>query len=149
MDATFHELGRILLNAVPTFLLLLFLVPYLRWAFFKPLAGTLEQRYEATEGARKAAQDSMKRAEELLAEYEEKLRAARHEIYAEQDRIHRELEHQLHDKIVAARRDADALIGKAKQEIAIDAEAAKRQLDAESNRLAELIVERILQGSVA
>ena len=34
MNQTLHDLGRILLNAVPTFLIVVFLILYLRSVFF-------------------------------------------------------------------------------------------------------------------
>ena len=53
MDATLHALGEILLKAVPTVLLVVVLHFYLKYVFFKPLKKVLEERYNATEGARK------------------------------------------------------------------------------------------------
>jgi len=55
MEATLQALGQILLRAVPTFLLVIFLNFYLKNIFFKPLRNVLRQRYEASEGARKRA----------------------------------------------------------------------------------------------
>ena len=76
MEDIFHSLRLILLNSVPTFCFLLFLVIYLRAMYFQPFAKILKQRYEATEGAKKAAEESLRQAELRVAEYEEKLRAA-------------------------------------------------------------------------
>ena len=70
MDATLHDLGAILLKAVPTFILLLLLHFYLKAVFFKPLQAVLEKRREATEGARAAAEASQKAAAERTAEYD-------------------------------------------------------------------------------
>ena len=76
MDATLLALGGILLKAVPTFLLVILLNFYLKAVFFKPLEKVLRQRYEATEGARKLAAESMERAAARTAEYEAAMRAA-------------------------------------------------------------------------
>ena len=57
-----HALGGILLHAIPTLLMVVFLHFYLKSIFFKPLEKVLHQRYEATEGARKLAQQSLEEA---------------------------------------------------------------------------------------
>ena len=81
MEATLNALAQILLQAIPTFLLVLLLHQYLRAVFFNPLARVLAERNEATEGARKKAAESLDRAAAKAAAYEESLRAARNEIY--------------------------------------------------------------------
>ena len=55
--------------------------------FFKPLEKVLRQRYEATEGARKLAEQSLERAAAKTAEYEAAMRAARAEVYQAQERL--------------------------------------------------------------
>ena len=70
MADTLHALGGILLKAVPTFLLVLLLQFYLKKVFFQPLEKVLHTRYEATEGARKLAEQSLARAAARTAEYE-------------------------------------------------------------------------------
>src|SRR3954452_6008069 len=81
MDAMLHALGGILLRAVPTFLLVVLLHFYLKSMFFKPLKKVLDQRYEATEGARKLAEQAMQEASARTAQYEAAVRAAKAEIY--------------------------------------------------------------------
>ena len=72
-----HALGGILLRAVPTFLLVIVLHFYLKSIFFKPLEKVLHQRYEATEGARKLAEQSLQQAAAKTASYETQLRTAK------------------------------------------------------------------------
>ena len=55
MDATLHALGRIVLYGLPTSFLVILLCIYLKVMYFKPFQKMLAERYEATEGARKAA----------------------------------------------------------------------------------------------
>ena len=77
MEETLHQLGGILLRAVPTFIIVVLLHFYLKFVFFKPLQQVLRQRYEATEGARKLAEASLLNASEKAAQYEAALRSAR------------------------------------------------------------------------
>ncbi len=63
-----HALGGILLRAVPTFLLVILLHFYLKSMFFKPLEKVLSERFQATEGARQAAEKSLAEAAEKAVE---------------------------------------------------------------------------------
>jgi len=60
--------------------------------FFKPMEKILHQRYEATEGARKLAEESLKRAAEKTAQYEAALRSARTEVYGAQEKVNKKLQ---------------------------------------------------------
>jgi F-type H+-transporting ATPase subunit b len=79
MEATLHALGQILLQALPTFFLVLLLYVYLRAVFFKPMARVLAERSDAIEGSQRRAQESLERAAAKAAAYEESIRAARNE----------------------------------------------------------------------
>ena len=91
MGAILHQLGELLLNAVPTFILVVILNFYLKSVFFKPLEKVLKQRYEATGGARKLAEESTERAAKKTAVYEAAVRAARSEAYRVQEQLQRQL----------------------------------------------------------
>ena len=77
MGAILHQLGELLLKAVPTFILVVILNFYLKSVFFKPLENVLKQRYEATGGARKLAQESTERAAKKTADHCGNLEPAR------------------------------------------------------------------------
>src|SRR5919109_5342020 len=103
MEALLQALGGLFLRAVPTFLLILLLHFYLKYVFFRPLEKTLHARYEATEGARKRAEESLERASARAAEYEDAMRSARAEVYQAQEKLHRELQQQRTAEVQAAR----------------------------------------------
>jgi len=149
MDAMLHALGEIVLKAVPTFLLLVVLYFYLRLVFFKPLERTLQRRYEATEGARKVAEESLARAAAKTAEYEAALRAARAEVYQSQDRLHKQLQDDQLAQVTMARQRTEAMVNEAKRQLAADVEQAKGTLAAQSDLLANQIAETILRRSAA
>ena len=71
------DVGAILLRAIPTFFLVIFLFFYLKGMFFGPLEKVLAERRAATEGARKQAKTAIELAEAKVAQYEAQLRAAR------------------------------------------------------------------------
>ena len=92
MDKIVHQLGELLLTALPTFLLLIFLTYYLKYIFFEPLDKVLKQRYESTEGARKLAQESLQRVAAKAAAYDATLRAVRSEIYEAHELAYKEMQ---------------------------------------------------------
>src|SRR5258707_8153846 len=85
MEATIQALGQILLRAIPTLLFLMLIHFYLKVMFYRPLQKVLDQRREATEGARQAAEASLKSAAEKVAAVEQSLREARAENYRQQE----------------------------------------------------------------
>jgi F0F1-type ATP synthase membrane subunit b/b' len=149
MDAMFHALGGILLRAVPTFLLVIFLHYYLKIVFFKPLEKVLSQRYESTEGARKAAAASLQQAAEKTAQYEAALRAEKGKMYLAQEERYRAMQERESASLAAARLVADTALKAAKAGLAADVEAAKITLVGDSETLANQIAESILRGNAA
>jgi F-type H+-transporting ATPase subunit b len=149
MDVILHQLGGILLRAVPTFLLVVVLHFYLKFIFFRPLEKVLLKRYEATEGARKLAEQSMERASGKTAEYEAAMRVARAEVYQAQEQVHKQLQEREAAGVAAARERANVLIKEARALLSKDVEAAKVSLAADSAVLAEQIADSILRRSAA
>jgi F-type H+-transporting ATPase subunit b len=149
MDAILHQLGQLLLRAVPTFLLVIALHFYLKFMFFNPLGKVLQQRYEATEGARKLAEESLARAAQKTAEYEAAMRAARAQVYQAQEQSHKKLQEREAADLAEARRRNEALIQAARAALAQDVEAAKAGLAKQSETLADQITETILRRSAA
>src|SRR3954452_10867577 len=149
MDVILQQLGQLLLKAVPTFLLVILLNFYLKRMFFRPLEKVLHQRYEATEGARKAADESLARAAAKTAEYEESLRAARSEVYQAQEQLFAKLQERESAQMAEARHRADAAIRAAKAELAKEVEVAKASLGRDSEVLANQIADSILRRSAA
>lgn len=149
MDVILRDLGGILLRAVPTFLLVIFLHFYLKGVFFGPIQQVLKKRYEATEGARKLADQSLARASQKTAEFEAAMRAAKAQVYQLQDQLHKQLQEQQATELLAARKQAEALVAQARADLAKDVEAAKAGLGRESELLANQIAESILRRSAA
>jgi F-type H+-transporting ATPase subunit b len=145
MEETLRAVGQILLQALPTFFLVLFLHQYLRAVFFKPMARVLAERSEATEGARRKAAESLQRAEAKVAAYDESLRAARNDLYREQEEVRRQWREQQTAQIADARAKAGEMVKSAKSQLAGEAEEAKASLEANSRMLADQITQTILQ----
>ena len=149
MDATLHDLGRLLLKAIPTVLLLLIVHLYLKRTFFGPLREVLAKRREATEGARKSAEALVAKASEKAAAIEAALRKAREEIYQEQEEARRHWISEQNARLEEARRSSRDLIHQAKQQLDAEAAAAKRDLTATTAALADQIAQSLLEGKAA
>ena len=149
MDATIKALGQLLVQALPTFFIVLLLHIYLKQMFFKPLARILAERDEATEGARQKAADALERARLKAADYEEQIRAARNEIYRDQEEQRKRWRDEQTAQIAEARRGADETVSGAKAQLAAQAEQAKRSLAADTQALADRITQAILGGRAA
>jgi len=149
METTLHQLGGILLNALPTFLLVIFLHFYLKFMFFKPLEKTLGERYAATEGARKMAAESLQSAERKTAEYEEAMRAERAKVYQEAEQLHKQLQEEEDAALQAERHYAEERVREAREQLARELEQTKASLRAASDSLADQIAETILRGRAA
>jgi F-type H+-transporting ATPase subunit b len=121
----------------------------MRRMFFRPMARIFEQRYDATAGAEKAAEESMRQAELRLAEYDDKLRAARQEIYAEQARILKQMENEHAARLAEARQRAEERVASTAQDLRAEADNALTALEAQSGALADRIAARILEGRAA
>jgi F-type H+-transporting ATPase subunit b len=149
MDTMLHDLGQLLLRAVPTFLLVIALDFYLKYMFFKPLEKVLQQRYDATEGARKLAAEALELVAAKTAQYEAALRAARSEVYQAQEQAHRQLAEHQAGELLATRQRTEQIVRDAQRQLAEDAEVLKRELAAGSDALANQIADSILRGRAA
>jgi len=149
MEETLRALGGILLNAVPTFVLVILLHFYLKYIFFKPLQHVLRLRYEATEGAKKLAEASLAKAAEKATEYEAALRVARAETYKELEQLRRQLQDERTAGVRDARVRAEAATAQAKAALAAEVAGLKKNLEAESDALADRIANKILRGRAA
>jgi F-type H+-transporting ATPase subunit b len=148
MEATLRALGEILQKAVPTFVLVFLLYLYLSRVFFRPLEGVLKKRYEATEGARKLADESLAKAAAKTEEYEAAMRRARGEVYQENHQLRRQLNADRTAALERARQQAEERIGAAKVQLEQEVARLKQSLAGESDALAGQIADSILKRRV-
>jgi F-type H+-transporting ATPase subunit b len=144
MEQTFQALEIILLKAIPTALLLLILHFYFKAMLFRPLAKILKQREELTEGARKAAELSLARAEEKAKEYETKLRDAKSEVYKDQEETRKKWLADQAAHLAQAKANAEASMQAAREGIAQEVAAARQVLGETSGAIADQIAATVL-----
>lgn len=144
MEQTLQALGGILLNAIPTIILLGILHFYLKAVLFGPMEKMLRERSALTDGARQAASQSLAAAEAKAQEFETRLREARAEVYRQNEEIRKRLLQDQASQIEQARTAAEARVHNEKDALAADASAARQQLDSIAGSLADQIASSLL-----
>ena len=149
MDKTLHDLGGIVLDGLPTFFLVIILAFFVKFLYLKPLEKILAERFRLTEGARKAAEDSLKNADSKIAQYQDALNNARAEIYQEQAAFLQKLHAEQAELVNAVRVESDARLAAIKLSIAKEAEVAREGLESQAETLAGQIADAILTRRAA
>jgi F0F1-type ATP synthase membrane subunit b/b' len=149
MEKTLHDLGGIVLNGLPTFVLVGVLAIFVWFLYLKPLEKVLAERFRLTEGARKAAEDSLKNADTKIAEYQDALNKARNEIYVEQAAFLQKLRAEQAELAHAVKAESDARLAEARLSIAKEADTAREHLESQAEALAGQIADAILNRRAA
>jgi F-type H+-transporting ATPase subunit b len=147
MEQMLQSAGALLIQALPTFFVVVLLHWYLKTTLFQPLEKVLAQRHSETQGAREKSAAALQAAEAKVAEYDARLRAARTEIYQEQEAWRRQLLDEQTAAVAKAREESQLQIAAAKQDIAAQIDSARDTLNREAESLADQIVSGILKGS--
>jgi F-type H+-transporting ATPase subunit b len=143
--AIVHQLGELFLGAVPTVLLILIFYFILRSLFFKPLLAVMAERDARSIGAQKAAEAAQLTAAEKLKQYQDALKQARAQLYAEQEAARKKLLDERAAVLKDARAKSSAEVSAAKERVAAEFAAARRDLDTGISQLAAEIASRVLQ----
>ena len=144
MEQTIQALGGILLKAIPTVGLLIFLHFYLKYMLFRPLERVMREREELTDGARKSAEKSLQEAARKSEDFEAKMRDARSQVYKEQEDTRRRWLEDQASQLDQARARSEASVKAARQAVAAEADAARKNLAQTSAALAEEIADTLL-----
>jgi F-type H+-transporting ATPase subunit b len=145
MQVIVHQLGELFLQAVPTVLIILLFYIILRAIFFKPLLAVMAERDARTVGAQKASEAAQAAAAEKVKQYQEALRQARGQVYAEQEAARKKLLDERAAQIKEARTRAAGEVSAAKARVAAELAAARRDLETTVAQLSAEIARRILQ----
>jgi F-type H+-transporting ATPase subunit b len=148
MEQVLSSLQALIIRALPTFFLVLILHFYLKVMFFRPLESLLQERKDATTGTKKAAEEALAKAEAKAAEYDQKIRDARGQIYKEQEAIRAQFRQEQAGHVSEARAKVEARIREFRVELDRDVAEAKAGLSVQAEALAEQISRSILAGRV-
>jgi len=149
MDAIVKQLGGLFLGAVPTIVLFLLLVVAYGLLVRRPLDRVLGERRKRTSGAVDEARAAIGAAEEKTAMYEDKLRAARAELFnAREQRVKQwaaERERAVHE----ARTTTQAKVAEARLTLEQSAAAGRQQIERMSGELSAQILKAVLPAGVS
>ena len=146
MEAIVGQLGNLFLQAVPTVLIILLFYFILRAIFFKPLLQVMAERDSRPAGAQKAAEAAQAATAERIKQYQEALRQARAQVYAEQEAARKQLLDERAAQFKEARTKASKEVTVAKERVAGELAAERRNLEASIMQLSAEIARRILQA---
>jgi len=146
MHEIVRQLGELFLQAVPTVLIILLFYFILRAIFFKPLLAVMAERDARTVGAQKAAEVAQAAAVEKIKQYQDALKQARTQVYAEQEAARKKVLDERTEVIKEARAAAAAQVAAGKERVAREVAAARREIEATVSQLSAEIARRILQS---
>jgi F-type H+-transporting ATPase subunit b len=149
MEQTLHQLGQLLLGAIPTMVLLLALFAAYRALVAGPLDRALEERYARTDGAFEQAKSDVNAADSRSLEYEKAIREARVSIFKALESRRGQALQARAAAAAEARKVATAGVQQEKEQIAQQMAVAQKGLAQDSERLANEIIRTILSGAGA
>ena len=147
MEEIVQQVGALLLGAIPTILLFVVLVAAYQILVQKPLRRVLAERRARTEGAVEDAQRAIADAEAKAAEYAEKLRQARAEIFKMREQRAKQRNADRESALDAARKAAGAKVSEARAEMDGETERAKHAIQGAAGELANQVVRAVLPMS--
>lgn len=146
---TLKQLGELLLSSIPTIICLLIVWVAYRNIVQSKLQRVLRARHDLTEGAIQEAQAQISKAEARTAEYEQRLREARSQIYQAQEARRRHVMEKRSAALSQGRHHAEEMVKRAHLDLERDVSEARAGLQQQAEALAERIINSILKPMAA
>jgi F-type H+-transporting ATPase subunit b len=147
MQAIIQQLEAMFIGSVPTTILFVVLVIAYSVLVQGPLTAALKKRRALTEGAMEDAQKAIAQAEARTAEYGEKLRHARAEVFKVREQRVKQWNTERDAALDEARKAAGAKVGQAKAELETEAAAARQTIQGSAGDLAGQVVRAVLPAT--
>jgi F-type H+-transporting ATPase subunit b len=144
MDEILNQLGGLVLGSVPTVVLFLLLVVAYGFLVRRPLDRVLAERRARTSGAVEQARGAISEAEAKTADYEEKLRKAKAEIYSAREKRLKQWQAERDQALAEARTATAEKVQAAKGEIEQSVAIAQLQIEGMSAELSEKIMRAVM-----
>ena len=148
MEQILHQLGELVLGSVPTMVLFILLVAAYGFLVRRPLDRVLAERRARTSGALEQARNAVGAAESETAAYEEKLRAAKAEIFQARDQRLKQWNAEREAALAQVRQHMQERVRGARQEIQQGAQETRLQIVALSDDLSSRVIKAVLPVSV-
>jgi len=148
MDQILNQLGGLVLGAVPTMVLFILLVVVYGFLVRRPLERILAERRARTSGAVEQARGAIAAAEANTTAYEDKLRAAKSEIFQARDQKLKQWNAEREAALEEVRNSTKQRVLTAKLDIEKSASDARNQIDSVSGELSTKILNAVLPAGV-
>jgi len=143
-----NQLGELLLGSVPTIILFLLLIGAYGFLVRRPLDKVLTERRARTTGAVEQARGAISAAEAETAVYEDKLRAAKAEIFHMREQKLKAWNAEREAVLEQVKSTTQQRIQTARQEIEQSAATARQQIEGASAALSAQILRAVLPAGV-
>lgn len=147
MQDIIQQLGQLLVSAIPTALLFIVLVIAYQFLVQGPLTAVLAKRRALTLGAMEDAQKAIAQAEARAAEYADKLRHARADVFKVRELRMKQWHTERDAALDAARKSAGDKVRQAKVALDADADAARKAVQASIADLAGQAIRAVLPAT--
>lgn len=144
MEDIVQQVGALLLGAVPTILLFVVLVAAYQLLVQGPLNRVLAERRARTEGAVENAHKAIADAEAKAAEYADKLRLARAEIFKMREQRAKQRNGEREAALDETRKVAGAKVAQARTKIDSETDRARQAIQGSAGELANQVVRAVL-----
>ena len=144
MQEIIQQVGGYLLGAVPTMLLFIVLVLAYQFLVQEPLSATLKERRARTVGAQENAHKAIAEAEARAAEYAQKLRQARSEVFKIREQRVKQWNAERDAALDQARKAAQARVIQAEEMLDTEAAVSKLAIQASAGDLAAQVVRAVM-----
>jgi F-type H+-transporting ATPase subunit b len=148
MDLIFKELGGLALGSVPTIVLFLLLIVAYNLLVLGPLRKVLAERRARTSGAVDQAKGAIAAAEAETSVYEDRLRAAKAEIFKAREEKLKKWNADRDAALEHARARTHERVDASRKEIEQAATTARQQIEGASAALSAQILRAILPAAV-
>ena len=149
MDQILNQLGGLVLGSVPTMIFFILLVVLYGYLVRRPLDRVLAERRARTSGAVEHARGAISAAEAETAVYEDKLRAAKSEIFSARDHKLKQWTSERDAALDQVRTAMQERIQTARQEIDQSAAVARQHIEVLSNALSEQVMRAVLPAGIS
>ena len=149
MDEILNQLGGLFLGSVPTIVFFLLLVVAYGLLVRRPLDAVLTERRKRTSGAIEQAKAAIGQAENETARLEEKLRAARTELFNARAARLKQWAAERDQALEQARTETQTKVLTARVALEQSAAAGREQIESMSGELSAQVLKAVLPAGVA
>lgn len=148
MDEILNQLGGLFIGSVPTIVFFLLLVVAYGYLVRRPLDAVLAERRKRTSGAVEQAKAAIGHAETETALFEEKLRAARTELFNARAERLKQWAAERDQALEQARNETQVKVSAARLTLEQSASVGRQQIESMSGELSAQVLKAILPAGV-